>query len=313
MNATTPRILFSLIFALGFVACSSGDTDETAANISLFEITGDGPTGRIQKGVTIKGDGFDNSVGVSLLTRAGSKIADLVVTSVSAQEITADLPTDTQPGEYAIQLTKANAQVSSSVTILQGEQGPKGDKGDTGDKGDQGDTGLDGTQGPQGDMGIQGPSGAQGPQGEQGEPGEDAAGSLHVVDNDGNDIGPLATTSWTQTQGRNAIIWIDEHQAFLNVYFETGLTAIDTETYFKTDDCTEEAYSPPSWDPQLLVGHAPGTLFLVQPPTQSVHHLTYLTENGVCVEQDGISDMYPLQFVTVPNYPFSTPMTLEIR
>jgi len=309
--------VFVLLLPFILVACNGDGSNDS--RVSLSSITGELSSGRIREGIKITGDHFDENVVVSLLTMTGSKIADLLVTSVLAQEIEAKLPGNTTPGEYVVQLTKGLATVSQTISILRGEQGEKGDTGDTGAQGVKGDTGDAGPQGVQGDPGADGAdgdTGSQGEQGIQGEPGTPAVGSLHLLDADTNDAGVVLDLDNSRF-AISAKVWLSELGRYAWIDLETGLVVNTENLFYAAMDCVGDPFIEsdggiPYWH-QARTGS--GDLIQITSTTESSFTAQSVKweSDGSCTNGGWAYDFLPIEIVTLTNYPFSTPMTLEVQ
>jgi len=306
----TQKILF-IILPFVFFACSSTETATTSSEskLSLFSITGELLSGEIREGIKITGKHFNRHVVVSLLTMAGTEIADLLVTSVSAKEIEAKLPTDTVPGDYIIQLTKGRAQVAQTVSILRGE---KGEKGDTGDIGPQGLKGDIGDTGPQGDPGADGTQGPQGEQGEKGDTGDAGLGALHAIANDGEDIGYVIDVGSSHVK-----VWASADSSPHLVNLTTGEEEDDSEIvkiYFTTEDCsgTPYTYSP------LTSPNARYRSFATLESLETTNNAVNLyipkvnDSRGACVVEGASYDLWEAAWVG-PMNTYEVPITIEPR
>ena len=161
---------------------------------------------------TITINGSNLSGGTAFVT-LGSYPA-LTVTSQTATQLVANLPTGVSAGSYAlnVQIGSSKTNSTSSVATIgavgpagpTGAQGPVGPTGATGPAGAQGATG---STGPQGSPGPIGPAGAQGAKGDAGAAGpQGAAGAAGPTGAQGpkGDIGatgPQGATGATGPQG----------------------------------------------------------------------------------------------------------------
>jgi hypothetical protein len=163
----------SIVLALWAFGASFALAQSSNGQLLITAAAGDVVTGRL----IIRGNNFARG-GTLAVTLAGTA---LVVRTVSATEIVADLPADTASGSYLLTVSRGNGATQSDSFALTigaaGAQGPTGPQGPKGDRGPQGETGATGAQGETGPQGPQGEAGPQGPQGEvgpQGPPGPPA-------------------------------------------------------------------------------------------------------------------------------------------
>lgn len=153
---------------------------------TITSVDGDIGPDRVRSQIIIHGSGFDSNSRVRL--EIDGMVWDLPVSSLSPNEIRAELPPDAAPPDspnatVAVSVTSSltGHAARQEITLLRGE------KGDTGAQGDEGATGATGAQGPQGQQGTAGVgsagatgatgnTGATGPQGPKGATGSGLAG-----------------------------------------------------------------------------------------------------------------------------------------
>jgi hypothetical protein len=304
---------FSLLFISFLVlSCSGNKGNPNPSKLSLTSVTGDLSSRRVRHGIKVTGDYFDSSVVVTLLTEAGAKVADLAITSASAQEIDADLPLDTTPGTYVLRLTKGQNEVSTTVSILQGEQGPKGDTGAKGDKGDTGDIGATGATGSTGSAGAPGATGATGATGPKGDKGDTGLGALHAIDGNDDDIGYVLDVDAGVVK-----VWFPPSTSH-DIDMATGFDLTTPEppmikTYFPTADCSGPPYT---YAPLTLpnTAYRDGSNYLMTTATQvtlsiaTVHNVG----GGSCDPEGASYALWTASWYTpVPDY--QPPITIEPR
>jgi hypothetical protein len=294
--------------ALGFLvlailACSSGTVTGPEGRLSIASVTGDGANGRIRTGVTIKGTAFDGSVTASLIKKTGEKLGDLLISSVSAKEIEAKLPSNVVPGEYTLKVTKGETVVSTEVTLLQGEAGPAGPVGATG------------ATGPQGSQGIQGPKGDTGATGSQGPPGVAALGSLHLFDASGKDVGSVVELSHVaekDSASRTACVWFPEHSAKGCVNMSKGYL-VTQAIYFAGNDCSGTGFVKETAGPFTLNQDGNKKPLLTSNKLTTMASESYLSTSGVCIATPTEFQGWSFDYVDLKGSPWEVPMSLELQ
>lgn len=138
-------------------------------------------TGKVPTSLVITGSNFD----APAVQLQGSALA---VTSNTATQINASLPSGLVPGTYLLSVTQGSKTEFFNVAVgeegpvgpqgPQGEQGPTGRQGETGPRGAVGPQGPAGLTGPKGDTGAQGATGPAGPKGDAGPQGATGARGL---------------------------------------------------------------------------------------------------------------------------------------
>ncbi len=176
-------------------------------------------------------------------------------------------------GPIHVSLAGSNG-TSSPIPGPTGPAGPPGPAGPAGATGPTGTTGPAGPQGPQGATGSQGPAGPPGP----------AGGGLTVVDKDGKVVGSVAGFFFDQSQGYlSYVAGQSGGYMFLVVGSRNGFEGSGQSLWFKSDDCTGDAFldsDSTSLLPLATIG-SPGTTVYVPDPQAAPTSITALSMSQI--------------------------------
>jgi hypothetical protein len=198
--------------------CAMGNLVTTDAAAASFPVINSATYDAATQILTISGE---NLAASNRLPSLEFNDAPLTVTTATATEVTATLPSTTPPGSYVIVLHRSGFGLNGArfeVNIgaagahgapgiqgpmgfqgPQGVAGPQGPAGANGPQGNPGAAGSVGPQGPAGPAGGQGPAGNAGANGPQGNPG--AAGSIGAQ----GPAGPAGGQGLTGNAGANGV------------------------------------------------------------------------------------------------------------
>lgn len=163
---------------------------------------------------------------------------------------------------------------------------------------------------------IPGPPGPQGPMGPQGPGCQPPAGSLHVIDANGADLGPVVGPLVYDPPGSvlTVVLWNAENSVQMNVNLETGLIFPRENFWFTSPDCTGTPYIEAYLNARWTYADGNYNLIMVTGTVPTVvSMLSKLDYEGHCVPGVGPVNVYECQRVTISNYPFAAPLRLEVR
>jgi len=189
--------------------------------------------------IAITGAGF---AATNVVTLSGTTLNKASTTS---DLIVANLPQNTAPGDYFLQV-KGSKTATWNLTYgavgpqgPQGIQGPQGLQGAIGATGPMGSTGPTGSQGPQGDQGLQGVAGIQGSKGDQGDIGpqgptgpQGEMGLMGVTGQQGpmGPQGPAGTVIPGECGPNEVMYGVDGQGAPLCRLMQTGMWKVERPT-----------------------------------------------------------------------------------